>query len=380
MTRDLPPLEELPDRGAAGRAAQSNRTGRYERETRHAVDDGWHLEEGDEAPRVETVVTRDMSRTVIARNDSPDVPFDRSINPYRGCEHGCIYCYARPSHAYLGLSPGLDFETRLLAKHDAASLLERELAKPGYRPEVICLGANTDVYQPLEKKLGITRSVLEVLWRCRHPVTLITKSALVVRDADLLGEMAGARLTHATLSITTLDHRLARAMEPRASTPSRRLRAIEALAARGVPVGVNVAPVIPGLNDHEIESILGAAREAGATTAGYTLVRLPLEIRELFREWLEAERPDRAQRILGLIRQTRGGRLNESAFGKRMQGEGPFADLIRQRFRIAVTRHGLDRRDFRLDTSRFRPPEPPVSPQGRQRRRKEEGDQPRLAL
>lgn len=352
------PFEELSDRPVHGRGSMSNRSGRFEAERRVTLDDGWRAteDEDDEPSRIETRVERDTARSVITRNDSPDIGFDRSINPYRGCEHGCIYCYARPSHAYLGLSPGLDFETRLFAKHDAARLLEKELSRPGYRPSVIALGVNTDAYQPTEKRLGITRGVLEVLQRFRHPFGLVTKSALVLRDVDILAEMGRAGLAHVTVSITTLDRRLAREMEPRASTPPRRLAAIEGLARAGVPVSVNVAPIIPGLTDHEIESILGAARAVGAIGAGWTLLRLPREIKDLFGEWLSEHFPDRAGRILSLVRQTRGGALYDSEFRTRMRGTGPFAELIRQRFEMAAAKHGLARRWEPLDLGQFRAP------------------------
>ncbi len=306
-----------------------------------------------------TTVMADTAKHVITFNKSPDLGFDRTINPYRGCEHGCIYCYARPSHAYWGFSPGQDFETKLFAKFDAAAVLRRELSAAGYRPDFLLLGANTDAYQPIEREHKITRAILQVLLKYRHPVGTVTKSALVVRDADLWGEMAAQRLGHVTVSLTTLDRKLARTMEPRASTPGRRLDAIRALADAGVPVCVNVAPIIPGLNDHEIEPILEAAKEAGAQEAAYTLLRLPLEIKDLFREWLQAHYPDRAGKVESLVRQTRGGALYRSEFGERMKGTGPYADLIRQRFRLAAKRHGLDRRVENLRTDLFRMPPAP---------------------
>lgn len=339
-----------------GRGALSNRAGRFEPADRIRVDDGWGSPDDDDPPLLRTTVLPDASRTVIATNRSPDIGFEQSINPYRGCEHGCVYCYARPSHAFLGLSPGLDFETRLFAKHDAAELLDRELRRPTYRCKVIALGPNTDAYQPIERQFGITRRVLEVLDRFEHPVSLITKSALVTRDIDILASMAARRLASVTLSVTTLDRGLARRLEPRAATPARRLGAIRALAEAGIPVGVNVAPIIPGLNDHEIEPILAAAREAGARSAMYVLLRLPLEIKDLFREWLAAHAPDRMDRVLSLIRDSRGGALYRSGFGERMRGTGPYAEMIRQRFALACRRLGLDKRDYDLDTARFRPP------------------------
>jgi len=349
------PNDEVPLRARKGRGAVSNRDSRFESGAHVMVDDGWGAAE-EEPARLDTVVLKDASRTVIARNQSPDVPFDRSINPYRGCEHGCIYCFARPSHAFLGLSPGLDFETRLFAKTDAPALLERELRKPGYRCAVMALGANTDPYQPIERGHGITRGVLEVLSRFEHPVSIVTKSALVLRDMDILSDMARRGLAQVNISITTLDRDLARRMEPRASTPGRRLEALRALAAAGIPTAVLASPMIPGLNDHELESILDAARGAGAVQASWILLRLPLEIKDLFEEWLREHRPDRAARVLSLIRQTRGGALYKSGFGERMRGEGAYAELLSRRFRVACRRLGLNERRFALDTARFRPP------------------------
>ncbi len=343
-------------RRVKGRAAVSNRTGRHEPFTREAFDDGWDTVD-EEPPRLETEVTVDSSRSIIARNASPDLPFDRSVNPYRGCEHGCIYCFARPSHAWLGLSPGLDFETKLVMKPDAALLLRRAFDRPDYRPAVIALGSNTDPYQPIERHHGITRQVLEVLEEYRHPCGIVTKSALIERDADILASMAGRGLVRVWLSVTTLDRGLARRMEPRAPTPARRLKAIAGLAAAGIPTGVMVAPVIPGLNDHEMESILQAARQAGATSASHTLLRLPLEIAGLFREWLDAACPDRAERVMSLVRQCRGGRDYDSEWGRRMTGTGPVAELIGRRFAVARRRLGLDRRSLPLDTSKFARPD-----------------------
>jgi DNA repair photolyase len=329
-----------------GRGAVSNRPGRYEPGDRPLEDEGWDSVQKDEAeaPPLRTTVQPDKSKTVIAWNESPDLGFDRSINPYRGCEHGCIYCFARPTHAYLGLSPGLDFETRLLAKHDAASILARELAKPGYKPAPIGIGTNTDPYQPIERELGIMRQVLEVLDRFNHPVTIVTKSALILRDLDILSRMAQRGLVEATVSVTTLDPELARKLEPRAPTPPRRLATIEALAAAGISTGVLAAPMIPALNDQELEAILAAAAERGGGRAGYVLLRLPLEIADLFREWLEAHVPDRAEHVLSLMRDTREGKLYKSQWGTRMRGTGPYADLLRQRYRIAMRKLGLTKR------------------------------------
>ena len=343
-----------------GRGATINPEGRFERLRREAVDDGWGsppaAEERPPSPR--TQVRPDASRTVIARNDSPDVPFDRSINPYRGCEHGCTYCYARPSHAYLGLSPGLDFETKLFAKHDAPVLLRRELARPGYVCAPITLGGNTDAYQPVERRLRITRRVLEVLAEHRHPVVIVTKSALVLRDLDLLRDMAAEGLARVAVSVTSLDAELARKLEPRAAAPHRRLAVLRELSRAGVPTAVMVAPVIPGLTDHEIEQILAAAAGAGAERAGYVLLRLPHEVEDLMTAWLEAHYPSRAARVLSLVRECRGGRLNDPNFGSRMVGQGAVADMIRRRFDLARRRYGFGHRSFALRTDLFRPPVP----------------------
>jgi DNA repair photolyase len=349
------PGDGVPDRPTKGRGAISNRSGRFEPTVRERVDDGWPLPV-EEDTRPDTRVMIDTSRTVIARNRSPDVGFDRSINPYRGCEHGCIYCFARPTHAFLGLSPGLDFETRILVKPEAAKLLEQELAKPGYRPGVIAMGTNTDPYQPLERRMKITRSILEVLAACRHPVAIVTKSALIGRDIDLLAAMAGQGLAAATVSVTTLDAKLARTMEPRAASPARRLHTIRILAEAGIPTGVLAAPMIPALNDMELERILEAAADAGADSAGYVLLRLPLEIKDLFQEWLEAHAPGRAKHVMNLIRSMRDGRLYQAEFGRRMTGSGTYADLLAKRFRLAARRHGLERRDRQFNTRLFRPP------------------------
>ena len=332
-----------------GRGARSNHTGRFEAENREDFDDGW---EGlGDLDVFKTEVKEEAARTIITRNDSPDISFDRSINAYRGCEHGCVYCYARPTHCYLGHSAGLDFETKLYAKTNAAKLLEQELAHPHYEPKVIALGTNTDPYQPIEREHGITRSILEVLERTSHPVGIVTKSALVVRDIDILERMAARGLAKVALSVTTVDRRLARAMEPRAATPQKRLEAIGKLSDAGVPVGVMAAPIIPGLNDHEIESILEAAYAAGAREAGYVLLRLPLELKEIFREWLATEFPDRAQRVLSLLQSMHGGKDYVADFGLRQRGRGPYADQIAKRFRLALKRLGLnvDRPDLRCD-------------------------------
>ncbi len=339
-----------------GRGAASNGSGRFEAERRVGFDDGWGMFD-EEPPSLTTTLTVDSTRTIIARNDSPDIGFDRSINPYRGCEHGCIYCYARPSHAYLGLSPGLDFESRLFYKPQAAALLAAELAKKGYACRPVALGSNTDPYQPAERRLEITRSILEVLRDFRHPVTIVSKSALIQRDLDILSEMAKDRLAIVTISVTTLDRTLARVMEPRAATPERRLETIAALVAAGVPTGVLSAPMIPALNDAEMEQILDRARAAGAISAGYTLLRLPLELKALFREWLEAHFPNKAAHVLSLVAQAHGGRLYDSAWSKRMTGTGPYAEMLRLRFDRACRRLGFDQRTMRpLDTTRFRPP------------------------
>ena len=341
-----------------GRGAISNASGRFESLAHEAFDDGWN-DEDQVPPILRTTITAEAARTIITRNDSPDVGFDRSINPYRGCEHGCIYCYARPAHAYMGLSPGVDFESRLFFKPDAARLLERELGKTSYAPGVIHIGGNTDPYQPQERRLRVTRQVLEVLHAFNHPLSIITKSALIGRDLDILGPMGEAGLARAAVSVTTLDRKLARVMEPRAATPERRLDAVRRLSAAGVPTVVMFAPVIPGLNDHELEGVLQRAAEAGAVGAGYVALRLPLEIKDLFAEWLTASLPDRATRVMSLVRQMRGGRDYDPAWGKRMKGEGPIAELIAQRFKIARRRFGLDRALPPLDVSRFRvPPRP----------------------
>lgn len=348
--------EAIPDHARKGRGAVSNAAGRYETQGRVRIDDGWGTDPDAELPPLRTTLQADSSRTVIARNDSPDIPFVQSINPYRGCEHGCVYCYARPTHAYLGLSPGLDFETKLFFKPDAAKLLAAELRKPGYKPMAIALGSNTDPYQPVEREARVTRAILETLRDFGHPFSIVTKSALVTRDIDIIGPMSEKRMARVFVSVTTLDRDLARVMEPRASTPQRRLDAIRALAEAGVETGVMAAPMIPALNDHELDAILEAAREAGAVSAGYTLLRLPLEIKDLFDEWLDAHAPLRKKRVLDLVRQSRDGRLNHAEFGKRFVGTGPYAALLNARFLKARKRLGLDRNDWRYDLSRFVPP------------------------
>ena len=347
-----------------GRGALTNESSRYDKQHRIRTDDGWagsappaEDDDDDELPPLRTTLTRDATRTIIARNNSPDIGFDRSINPYRGCEHGCIYCFARPTHAYLGLSPGLDFETKILFKPEAAKLLRLELAAPKYRCAVIAMGTNTDPYQPVERELQVTREILQVLSDFNHPVGIVTKNHMVTRDIDILSDMARRGLAEVFLSVTTLDKDLARKMEPRASAPHRRLEAIRALSAAGIPAGVMTAPMIPGLNDHEMESILEAAAGAGAQRSGYVPLRLPLELKELFEGWLRTHRPDRADRVLSLIRQMRGGKLYDSEFGSRMRGEGPLALLLSQRFAAANKRLGLNRVRNRLDTTKFKVPD-----------------------
>ena len=345
---------------AKGRGATFNPANRFRRDRREAVDDGWQdadVKQDDDPPPLKTVVRITPARTIIARNDSPDIPFSQSINPYQGCEHGCIYCYARPTHAYLDLSPGLDFETKLFAKPNAAELLRAELAKPGYRCDPIALGANTDPYQPIEREWKITRSVIEVLAECEHPLTITTKGALIERDLDLLAPMAVKGLVRVFISIAMLDKGLARKLDPRAAAPHRRLEIIKALSDAGVPVGVNVAPVIPQLTDHELEAIVEAAARAGARHANWTMLRLPREVAPLFRGWLDVHYPLRAAHVMSIVQQIRGGKDNESRFGVRMGGRGEFADLVRKRFALACKRFGLNtERDDPLDTSRFRPP------------------------
>ncbi|MFS8042530.1 PA0069 family radical SAM protein [Xanthobacter sp. AM33] len=339
-----------------GRGAVSNAAGRFEPAARILFDDGWQSLE--DLPPLQTQVTEERARTVITRNQSPDVGFDRSINAYRGCEHGCIYCFARPTHAYHGLSAGLDFETRLFVKPDAPELLARELSHPSYQPRVIAMGTNTDPYQPIEKRYEVTRRILAVLAEFGHPVGIVTKSGLVARDIDILAPMAERGLVKVAISITTLDPHLARTMEPRAASPHVRLGTIRRLAEAGIPTAVLTAPLIPALNDMEVERILDAARAAGASEAGYVMLRLPLEIADLFREWLVTHFPDKARHVLGLIRQMHGGKEYDSSFGKRMRGEGPYAWTVGRRFEIAARRLGLTGRGLKLTTSHFRRPAP----------------------
>jgi DNA repair photolyase len=339
-----------------GRAARSNDTGRFDPLKREMFEDGWSNEEGD-PHRVDRTLTAERIRTIITRNASPDLGFDRTINPYRGCEHGCIYCYARPTHAYLDLSPGLDFETKLFFKPDAAKVLEQELSKPSYEVRRIQLGASTDPYQPIERDLQITRQILDVLSRFSHPVSITTKSANIVRDIDLLAGMAKKQLVSVTVAVTTLDRRLARAMEPRASTPDRRLFAMGKLRDAGIPIVVGVSPIIPGLTDHELDAILEAASDAGASGATYSTLRMPYEIKDLFREWLEAERPGSAKKIISLVRQMHGGKDYDPAFGTRMRGQGPIAELTAQRFKTACARLGLNQGIAGLRTDLFAAPQ-----------------------
>ena len=359
VLRNAPP-DRIPDRPRPGRGAISNRNGRFERLRGVAIDDGWRtgrenadagVDAGaDPAPRLDTTVTFDRTKTIIARNDSPDIPFDRSINAYRGCEHGCVYCFARPTHAWLGLSPGLDFETRLFAKPNAAELLTRELARPGYKPRTIAMGTNTDPYQPVERRLKITRAILEVLAAHDHPVSIVTKSALVTRDLDILGPMAAKGLATVGVSLTTLDAELAQNMEPRAARPERRLETIRMLA--------------PALNDHELEAILIRARQAGATHASYILLRLPLELKDLFEEWLATHYPDRQRRVLSRLREMRGGALYKSGYGERMRGTGEVARLLGERFRIALRQQGYSMEPTLLDAQRFQRDRPRTTSSG----------------
>jgi len=337
-----------------GRGAVSNRAGRFARDKREAAADDW-AEELDALPRLATAVRAEAAKSIISRNQSPDVPFEQSINPYRGCEHGCVYCYARPTHSYLDLSPGLDFETRLYFKQNAGELLEAELRKPGYVCKPITIGANTDPYQPIEREHRITRRLLQTMLEYRHPVSLITKGALIERDLDVLSDLAGQGLVSVHVSVTSLDPELKRTLEPRAASASARLRMIERLAAAGVPVGALIAPVIPALTDHELEAIVERVAAAGAKSAGYVLLRLPFEVAGLFVEWLEAHYPERARHVMSLVRQSRGGKDYDSTWGARMRGSGQFAELIENRFRLACRRYGLDRRrEDALRTDGFR--------------------------
>ena len=366
-----------------GRGATFNPGNRFRREDREPFDDGWAPlvpadgdGDDDAPPAPRTTVAIQPARTIIARNTSPDIPFTQSINPYQGCEHGCVYCYARPTHAYLDLSPGLDFETKLFAKPNAAELLKQELAKPGYVCDPIALGTNTDPYQPIEREWKVTRSIIEVLSACEHPFSIVTKSALVERDLDLIAPMAAKNMVRVYVSITTLDRELARTLEPRAAAPHRRLQTVKALSDAGVPVGVMVAPLIPQLNDRDLEAILDAAAANGASAAGWILVRLPLEVAPLFRAWLDAHRPERAAHVMSLVRQMRGGKDYDSNFGTRMRGSGEFATLIERRFDLAVKRLGLNRPRPAMDRSRFRAPSP--SAVARPRARPDASRQPDL--
>ena len=341
-----------------GRGTVSNASGRYEPLARVAFDDGW---QGlDELPPFQTSVTVDSTRKIIARNDSPDISFDRSINPYRGCEHGCVYCFARPTHAYLGLSPGLDFESKLFMKPNAPELLERELSAPGYVPKVMAIGTNTDPYQPIERHYKIMRGILEVLERAGHPVGIVTKSTLVLRDLDILARMAERNLVKVALSVTSLDAKLSRTMEPRAPTPPRRLETLRQLVSAGIPTSAMVAPIIPALNDAEIERILDAVAATGVRNAGYVLLRLPLEVRDLFREWLIENYPDRYRHVFKLVRDTRGGKDYDSTWGKRQTGSGPIAWMIGRRFEVACERLGFNKTSVRTTTEHFRAPRAPA--------------------
>jgi DNA repair photolyase len=351
-----PVASDIVETRRRGRGAQTNVSGRFEPLAREAFDDAWQTLA--ELPPIKTEVQVEEARRIITRNTSPDISFDRSINPYRGCEHGCAYCFARPTHAHMGLSAGLDFETKLFAKPDAARLLEAELAEPGYTPRTIAIGTNTDPYQPIEREWRIMRQILEVLSKANHPVGIVTKSALVTRDIDILADMAARGLAKVALSLTTLDRRLARAMEPRAATPSKRLETMDKLAAAGIPVTVMTAPIVPALNDMELERLLEAGREAGAREAGYVLLRLPLEVSPIFREWLAANYPDRAAHVLSVMQQMRGGKDYESEWGVRQRGRGPYAWMIGRRFEMATKRLGLNVARTKLRADLFTPPVP----------------------
>ncbi len=356
---ELPPHATMPSLARQGRGATLNPPVRFDQQVASAFDDGWDTltAEFGELPKLATTLTKDSSRSAISWNTSPDIGFDRAVNPYRGCEHGCIYCYARPTHAYLGYSPGLDFETKLIFKPEVAELLAKELRKPGYVPRTLALGSNTDPYQPVERTLKLTRAVLQVLNRFNHPVSIVTKSAGVLRDLDVLSSMARRNLARVYVSITTLNPALARVMEPRAATPARRLNAIASLSRAGIPCGVMTAPMIPGLNDAEMEKILEAAARAGARHAGYVLLRLPHELRQMFEDWLATHFPDRAKHVLSLVRETRGGALSEARFHHRMAGQGVYADLLLRRFARATRQWGLDEAREGLDCSAFAVPE-----------------------
>ena len=362
---DPEPVAAMPSLARSGRGAVSNPAVRFDARVASPFDDGWDTLTGEfaELPRLATTLTKDATKSAISWNTSPDIGFDRAVNPYRGCEHGCIYCYARPTHAYLGYSPGLDFETKLIFKPEVATLLEKELCKPGYVARTLALGSNTDPYQPVERTLKLTRSVLEVLDRYNHPVGIVTKSAGVLRDLDILSSMAKRNLARVYISVTTLDPRLARVMEPRAATPARRLHAIAELTRAGVPTGVLTAPMIPGLNDAELEKLLEAAARAGARHAGYILLRLPHELRDLFTSWLNVNFPDRAKHVLSLIRETRAGALTDSRFHHRFSGQGVYADLLMRRFARAARQWGLDEAREGLDCNRFAVPGGKAAPE-----------------
>ena len=359
-------VDIIPEKHRKGRGAVSNDSGRFESERRVRIDDGWGVngaeglgnswQDTDELPTLRTTVMADTTKRIITTNDSPDINFSQSINAYRGCEHGCTYCFARPTHAYLGFSPGLDFETKLVAKFDAPQLLEQELRNPRYQCEIIAMGTNTDPYQPIEREFRLTRGILEVMNRFNQPTGIVTKNALVARDIDILGPMAERQLATVHLSVTSLDPQLARNMEPRASAPHRRLAAIKALSSAGIPTGVMTAPLIPGLNDSELEDLLAAAWDAGARRAGYTLLRMPYEIKDLFAEWIQAYYPMKAKHVLNLIKETHGGRLNDPRWGSRMRGEGPYAELVRSRFELACRKIGFNKTRYHLDTTKFAPP------------------------
>ena len=349
-----------------GRGAALNQDGRFEQWQRETLDDGWHGEDAEDI-KLKTTITQETAKSIISRNDSPDIPFRYSVNPYRGCEHGCIYCFARPSHAYLGLSPGLDFETRLFAKQNAPQLLRAELSRPGFQTDAISIGVNTDAYQPCERKYQLTRQLLEIASEFNQAVSLITKSALIERDIDILQSLSARNLVHVTISITTMDHHVSRYLEPRSAAPARRMQTIQRLADAGIPVGINVAPVIPFLTDHELETLLETGRNMGAASAGYILLRLPWELKGLFRHWLETHFPLKAAHVMSRVQEMRGGRDNDPNFGSRMVGEGIFARLLEQRFDKACQRFGLNdaarRHGERLDTSRFAVPGRPVQGQ-----------------
>jgi len=348
-----PPESTLPGLARRGRGATLNPPVRFDQQSASPFDDGWDTLETEEPAPLPTTLTRDATRSVISWNESPDLGFDRAVNPYRGCEHGCVYCYARPTHAYLGYSPGLDFETKLIFKPEVAELLEKELRKPGYVPQTMVLGSNTDPYQPVERTLKLTRALLKVLDRYNHPVSIVTKSAGVLRDVDILGSMARRKLARVYVSLTTLDPVLARKMEPRAAAPVRRLQTMAELTRAGVPVGVMTAPMIPGLNDAELEKLIEAAARAGARHAMYSLLRLPHELRKMFEDWLDTHYPERAKHVLSLIRDTRGGGLNDPGFHQRFSGTGVYADLLRRRFERAVRQWGVDQSRAELDSSTF---------------------------